>query len=52
MLRFENGEERVISVEDFRNLPRERQFIVRDEYWDHFGGRAAQNEIEQYLYGK
>lgn len=51
LLRFEDGSDQVIPLSEFRALPRDTHVIFRDEYWDLFGGRAAQNEIEDYLYG-
>ncbi|MDC6177136.1 hypothetical protein [Ralstonia solanacearum] len=50
-LAFSDGSSKTISVDAFRGLPTGDHLIIRDEFWDAFGGDVDQKEIMAYLYG-
>lgn len=52
VLRLHDGSEERLTLNDFRELPRTRWHLVRDEFWDLWGGNAAQRELMTYLYGE
>ncbi|WP_155629632.1 hypothetical protein [Burkholderia territorii] len=50
-LAFGDGSTKTIPLAEFRALPRREHLIIRDEFWDRFGGDREQNRILAYLYG-
>jgi len=52
LLAFADGSRKTIGIDEFRALPRNEHLIIRDEFWDAFGGDVEQKKVMAYLYGE